>query len=152
MSERSQKAVELFLSGYNCCQAVVGAFVDVINIDFNTAVKIASGFGGGVGRMREICGAVSGMVFVLSNVDGYSEPGDTEKKKELYAKIQKLSAIFKEREGSIVCRELLPKKITDDKSSVPSPRTAEYYHSRGCVGCVECASQILDDYLSGKLQ
>ena len=106
-------------------------------------------FGGGIGRLREVCGAVSGMVFVLSNIEGYSDPKDKTGKKELYIKVQELTGKFREEKGSIICRELL-KGINADTSPVPSERTPEYYRTRGCRGCVECAAGILEKYLEEK--
>ncbi|MBO5850822.1 MAG: C_GCAxxG_C_C family protein, partial [Clostridia bacterium] len=96
-----------FKQGYNCAQAVTLTFIDVLKIDSETALKLISGFGGGFGRMREVCGAVSGMVFVLNSVIGYSDASDNLKKMELYKNVQLLMNKFKEKNGSYVCRELI---------------------------------------------
>ena len=96
-----------FKQGYNCAQSVVLAFIDKLNVDEKTALTLISGFGGGFGRMREVCGAVSGMVAVLSAVEGYSNPTDNDAKMELYKKIQTLMGEFKNENGSYICRELL---------------------------------------------
>lgn len=139
-------AGELFKEGYNCAQAVAVAFSEETGLTKEQSAKLVSGFGGGIGRMREVCGAVSGMAFVLSCLEGYSNPKERAGKKELYETIQKLASEFREKEGSVVCRELL-KGTGADSSPVPSERTAEYYRTRGCVGCVECAAAILEKHL-----
>lgn len=107
MSVRGDKAYELFLSGYNCTQAVVGAFADVIGMDFDTAVRFSSGFGGGMGRLREVCGTFSGAVIVVNALYGYSDPKNVQAKAELYSRIQELAAQFRRDNGSIICKELL---------------------------------------------
>ena len=107
MSVRGDKAYELFLSGYNCTQAVIGAFADVIGMDFDTAVRFASGFGGGMGRLREVCGTFSGAVIVVNALYGYSDPKNVQAKAELYSRIQELAAQFRRDNGSIICKELL---------------------------------------------
>ena len=106
MSVRGDKAYELFLSGYNCTQAVVGAFADVIGMDFDTAVRFSSGFGGGMGRLREVCGTFSGAVIVVNALYGYSDPKNVQAKTELYSRIQELAAQFRRDNGSIICKEL----------------------------------------------
>ena len=142
---RGEKAKALFLEGYNCSQAVVGAFADVIGMDMKTAVKLVSGFGGGMGRLREVCGAVTGMFFVVSILYGYDEPQDSEGKKELYARIQELAARFRSEAGSIICRELLGADGRDN-GAVPSERTEVYYKKRPCADLVKLAADILDHY------
>lgn len=104
---RGEKAKELFLKGYNCSQAVVGAFADDLDIDFDSLIRLSSSFGGGMGRMREVCGAVTGSFMVAGLKCGYSAPLRQTAKSAHYALIQKLAADFKEQNGSIVCRELL---------------------------------------------
>ena len=101
---KGELAEELFLKGYNCAQAVAGAFAEDIGMDFDTAVKTVSSFGGGMGRLREVCGAVSGMFFVAGALYGYSDPKDYAAKKEHYERIRYLAEKFKEQTGSIVCR------------------------------------------------
>ena len=93
MINHSEKAKELFLQGYNCSQSVFAAFCDVTGIDFNTALMISSSFGGGMGRMREVCGAVSGMFMVAGALYGYDSPKDNKIKSEHYARIQKLAEV-----------------------------------------------------------
>lgn len=144
---REEKAAELFKKGYNCAQSVAVAFCEETGLSEEQAAKLVSGFGGGIGRMREVCGAVSGMVFVLSMIKGYSDPKERDGKRDLYATIQTLAGKFKEKEGSLVCRDLLL-GTGADASPTPEERTAEYYKKRGCIGCVECAAGILDEYLA----
>ena len=138
------KAAELFLSGYNCAQSVVVAFSDLTGLDERFSARLASSFGGGMGRMREVCGAVSGMLLVLGLLYGYDTPGDDVSKKQLYTVVQQLSAKFREETGSIVCREILKNPPSDPN---PSPRTAEYYAQRPCARMVLLAGQILDEYI-----
>ena len=138
------KAAELFLSGYNCAQAVAVAFCDMTGLTEQQAAKMASAFGGGMGRMREVCGAVSGMLLVLSQLYGYDNPADDAGKKVLYRQVQDLAGKFREENGSIICRELL-KNPTSDPS--PSPRTAEYYASRPCARMVLTAARLMEEFL-----
>ena len=138
-------AAELFLQGYNCAQAVAVAFSDVTGLDPKLSAKLASSFGGGMGRMREVCGAVSGMLMVVSQLYGYDQPDDEKGKKELYTLVQKLAGQFREQAGSIICRELLESPPSDPN---PSPRTAEYYRQRPCARMVLLAGEILDAYIS----
>ena len=138
------KAAELFLGGYNCAQSVVVAFSDLTGLDKDFSAKFASSFGGGMGRMREVCGAVSGMLMVAGLLYGYDTPGDDVSKKEHYARVQYLAGRFREEIGSIVCREILKNPPSDPN---PPPRTAEYYAQRPCARMVLLAGQILDDYI-----
>ena len=149
MSIHSEKAKELFLSGYNCAQSVFGAFADVVGLDQQQALKIASPFGGGMGRMREVCGAVTGMFLVLGFVDGYSDPKDLAAKQALYQEVQSLAEQFKGRHKTIICRELMNLQ-KETPSPVPTPRTESFYHNRGCAMYVEDASEILDKFLEEK--
>ena len=141
----SQQAAELFLQGYNCAQSVMVAFCDVTGLDPQFAARISSPYGGGMGRMREVCGAVSGMLMVTGLLYGYHDPKDTAGKRALYQLEQELAGKFKAQTGSIVCRELLKNPPSDPN---PSERTAEYYKVRPCCRMVMLASQILDDYLT----
>lgn len=144
--EKGNKARELFLEGYNCAQAVAGAFAEEMGMDFDTAVKMVSSFGGGMGRLREVCGTVSGMFFVAGAVFGYSDPKDYEAKKEHYARIQLLAERFRKETGSIVCRELLGIEGKDN-SPVPQKRTEEYYKKRPCKDLAKLAADILEAYI-----
>ncbi len=142
---KSEKAKALFLSGYNCSQSVLGAFCEDFAMDFDTAMIMSSGFGGGMGRLREVCGAFSGIVMVLSLKYGYKNADDIEKKKELYKHIQNLAQKFKQDNTSIICKELLG--LVPDSSPNPSQRTTAYYQKRPCPELVAYAARILDDYL-----
>lgn len=138
-------AGDLFLEGYNCAQAVFLAFADVTGFDRETALKLSSSFGGGMGRMREVCGAVSGALMVAGILWGYAELDD-EKKKEHYALVQEIARRFRERHGTIICRELL-KGVETDASPTPSARDAGYYQKRPCLRMVENAAAVLDELL-----
>ena len=144
MIDHKAKAVELFNSGYNCSQSVMVAFCDLTGLEPEFASRIASSFGGGMGRMRLVCGAVSGMLMVTGLLYGYSAPEDVEGKRELYKLEQLLAGKFKERTGSLICGELLKSKDTDPN---PSPRTAEYYALRPCARMVYLACELLDEYI-----
>ena len=144
--DHSYLAADLFLSGSNCAQAVLLAFSDVTGMDHQTAAKFSSSFGGGMGRLREVCGAVTGMFFVLSVLYGYEDPKADEKKTELYTRVQTLAQAFAKENGSIVCRELLGLK---EKTQAPTPekRTAAYYAKRPCGQLVAQAANLLQDHL-----
>lgn len=142
-------AENYFKEGYNCAQAVVLSFCEEIKMDKKTALMTASGFGGGLGRLREVCGAVSGMVFVLSALEGSFDPKDSESKMQIYKKVQELVGKFKEKNGSYICRELL--NLANEKvSCVPDSRTSEYYKKRPCALLVGDAAEILSEYLNNK--
>ena len=142
--DHSTYAAELFLQGYNCAQAVMVAFSDVTGLDEKFSAKLISSFGGGMGRMREVCGAVSGMLAVAGFLYGYDDPNDDAAKKAHYALVQELAGKFREQAGSIICRELLKNPPSDP---APTPRTAEFYKERPCARFVYLAAQILDDYI-----
>lgn len=146
MSERGDKAYELFMNGYNCSQAVVGAFADVIGIEFEEAVKLGSGFGGGIGRMREVCGTFSGIVMVMNMLYGYSDPKDNKTKSELYSRIQELAEQFRRDNGSIICKELLGLSKPEG-SPIPEQRTTEYYKKRPCPELCRYAADLLQKYI-----
>lgn len=147
MTNHEIKARELFKSGYNCAQSVLGAYAEELGLELDTALKIASSFGGGMGRLREVCGAVSGMFMAVGLAKGYKSNNDREEKKEHYERIQYLAKEFEKMNGSIVCRELLG---LDHKKDDPTPaeRTKEYYKKRPCEEMVADACKILDKYLS----
>lgn len=143
---RREKAEALFLEGYNCAQAVVIAFEDLHGLDRATAAKLASSFGGGMARLREVCGSVSGMFMVAGLVYGYDDPKAKEEKAEHYARIQKLAADFTAEYGSIVCRDLLG--LSEKKQApIPEERTAEYYKKRPCKTIIGKAAEIMDAYM-----
>ncbi|MBQ3429415.1 MAG: C_GCAxxG_C_C family protein [Mogibacterium sp.] len=140
---RADRAEELFRQGYNCGQSVFAAFADVLGMTVEEAAKIASPFGAGFGKLREVCGAVSGMTLVAGYLKGYSDPADYESKKEVYALIRKMCAEFEDRQGSIICRELLGLKKGEDTAE-PAVRTEEYYRSRPCIGACRTAADIIE--------
>ena len=143
---RKEKAMQSFIDGYNCSQSVILAFEDLITIDISTALKLAAPFGGGMGRLREVCGSVSGMFMVLGFVLGYDDPKDMESKKILYAHEQELARRFEAENGSIVCRDLLGLSVKKEDAT-PSQRKEEYYQKRPCKELVGCATEILEAYL-----
>ena len=144
---RSEQAKENFRRGYNCAQSVFLAFSDMIPLDEKTALKISAPFGGGVGRMRDLCGTVSAMMMVCGLVFYDAEHVTLEEKSALYAREQELARRFREKNGSIVCRELL-RGVTQDSSPNADARTAEYYKKRPCADLCACAAGILEEYLA----
>lgn len=142
-------AHENFKKGYNCAQAVACAFCEEMGLEESAVAKMVSSFGGGLGKQREICGAVSGAAFVLGVLRGYSDPEATTEKTEHYARIQDFSARFKAEHETIICRELL-KNLSLKKVNSPEPeaRTEEYYRVRPCVRFVETAAKIVEDMLA----
>lgn len=144
---RKEKAMQSFLDGYNCAQCMMLAFEDMLTIDLDTALKIASPFGGGMGRLREVCGSVSGMFIVLGFIKGYHEPGNYEGKKELYEHVQELARRYEEANGSIICRDLLGLNVKKEEAT-PEKRTEEYYKKRPCAEKIGSAAEILEQYLN----
>ena len=144
--DHSMYAAELFLGGCNCAQAIVVAFADVTGLDRDFSARMSSSFGGGMGRLREVCGAVSGMLMVAGLLYGYDDPGEKDcNKKAHYALVQELAGKFREEAGSIVCREILKNPPSDPN---PTPRTAEFYAKRPCARLVMLAARILDAYIA----
>lgn len=149
LEARVQCAVDNFMQGYGCCQSVVAAFADLYNLDDTMAKRIAAGFGGGVGRMRMMCGAVSGIVILAGLDRGQIDGADRKGKSMCYKVVQELLDEFKVQNGSVVCAELLGLKGHEKAQSsyVASPRTAEYYKTRPCAAKVESAARIFAEYL-----
>lgn len=143
--DREYQAAKLFTEGYNCAQAVIMVYADRIGMDEKACAKLSSSFGGGMGRMREVCGAVSGMFMVAGMLYGYDGPEEGEIKKEHYARIQYLAEQFRQEAGSIICREILKNPPSDPN---PSPRTEEYYKQRPCARMVTLAVRILEKYIA----
>ena len=152
LEARVHQAVENFMQGYGCCQSVVAAFADLYGLDDEMAKRIGAGFGGGVGRMRMMCGAVSGIVVLVGLDCGQTEGDDREGKSACYKVVQDLLAKSKEQNGSIICAEILGLKGHEKAQSsyVASARTAEYYKSRPCAAKVESAARIFAEYLMEK--
>lgn len=150
MENKSQKAAKLFRQGYNCAQSVFCAFADEVGLDFETALKLSSSFGGGMGRLREVCGAVSAMFMIAGLKYGYTEFNNDEIKEKHYERIQYLAKNFEKQHGSLICRELLG---LDIKHDVPEPekRTEEYYNVRPCEKIVASAAEIINNYLQQNL-
>lgn len=145
--DHATKARELFCSGYNCAQAVAGAFAEEMGLPQETVMKLTSGFGGGMGGMRETCGAVTGMFMVAGLLRGYGVPGSNEEKTAHYARIRAMADAFARGHGTLVCRDLLaglPGKLSKN----PSERTAEYYKTRPCALFVEDAARIVEKMLA----
>ena len=143
--DHTTKAAELFVYGYNCAQAMLVAYCDVTGLTPEFSARLASSFGGGMGRMREVCGAVSGMLMVAGLLYGYDTPGDDTVKKEHYQLVQQLAGKFREEAGSIICREILDNPPSDPN---PTPRTAEFYRVRPCARLLVLAARILDEYMA----
>lgn len=141
-----ERAKEYFTEGYNCAQAVFIAFCPEMGLDQETAARLASSFGGGMGRLREVCGAVSGMFMALGMIRGYSDPEDQEQKAAQYELVQELAQRFQEKNNSIICRELLGLEQQKDDPE-PSVRTAAYYSQRPCAELVADAAEILEKKL-----
>ena len=149
LDERVARAVENFMAGYGCCQSVVAAFADLYGLDDTLAKKIAAGFGGGVGRLRMMCGAVSGIVMLVGLHCGQTEGSDREGKSACYKVVQELLEQSRQQNGSLICAEILGLKGYEKASCsyIASPRTAEYYKSRPCAAKVESAARIFADFL-----
>ena len=149
LDERVARAVENFMAGYGCCQSVVAAFADLYGLDDTLAKKIAAGFGGGIGRMRMMCGAVSGIVMLVGLHCGQTEGSDREGKSACYKVVQELLEQSRQQNGSLICAEILGLKGYEKAqcSYIASPRTAEYYKTRPCAAKVESAARIFADFL-----
>jgi len=152
LDARVARAVENFMSGYGCCQSVVAAFADLYGLDDLMAKRVAAGFGGGVGRMRMMCGAVSALVILVGLDCGQTEGSDREGKSACYKVVQELLAQSKADNGSLICAEILGLKGYEKATSsyIASPRTAEYYKTRPCAAKVESAARIFANYLKKK--
>lgn len=152
LEERIQRAVDNFMSGYGCCQSVVAAFADLYGLDDIMAKRISAGFGGGVGRMRMMCGTVSGLVILAGPDCGQTEGSDREGKAACYKVVQQLLESFKQRNGSVICAELLGLNGCPvvKNTYVPDERNAEYYKKRPCAQKVESAARIFAEYLQEK--
>lgn len=146
-SKYAKKAMKLFQEGYNCSQSVFLAFEDLYQIERETALRLSSSFGGGMGRLREVCGAVSGMFMVAGLLYGYDSPEAADEKKEHYQRIQQLAHEFQEECGSIICRDLLGLPAGKDDPT-PLARTEAYYKKRPCGQLVGLAAAIMETYIN----
>ncbi len=147
MTERSERAVGLFLQGYNCAQSVFASFHDAAGMDFKTALKLSSSFGAGMGRLREVCGALSAVFMIAGIRYGYTSPSDAEAKTEHYKLIQSLAEKFKAENKSIICRDLLGLGAGPD-SPVPDERTAAYYKDRPCLKMIAFAAELAETLMA----
>ena len=150
IDERVERARNYFLEGYNCAQAGVMAFDDVMAMDVSALARLAAPFGGGMGRMREVCGTVSGMTMVAGAIAPSADPKNLEERKNNYALVQTFAESFRRENGDIVCRRLLGLEpiVERNETAMPSERTAEYYKKRPCVEYVACAARIVAEYLA----
>lgn len=142
----AEKAQAFFLEGYNCAQSVMLAFADDLGLDLETAARLASSFGGGMGRLREVCGALSASFMILGLREGYSSPTDDDAKGRQYARVQEIAAQSRAIHGTILCRDLLGLAEGPDQPT-PSKRTAEYYATRPCERCIGDAAAIVERML-----
>jgi len=143
--KRAKMAQENFHQGYNCAQSVFLAFLDIVKIDQKQAMRLVSGMGAGVSRLREIGGAISAMAMIAGLLYGYDDPEDYDNKNRLYARVQSLANTFKNETGSYVCKELL--KLNGPSSPISEKRTADYYQTRPCEKYVGLAAGILEKYI-----
>ncbi|MBR2232009.1 MAG: C_GCAxxG_C_C family protein [Bacteroidaceae bacterium] len=152
LDARVARAVDNFMAGYGCCQSVVAAFADLYGLDDTLSKRISAGFGGGVGRLRMMCGAVSGIVMLVGLDCGQTEGSDREGKSRCYKVVQQLLAQSEQQNGSLICAEILGLKGHEKAkcSYEASPRTAEYYKTRPCAAKVESAARIFAEYLKEK--
>ena len=148
IDKRVARAVGYFKSGYNCAQAVVMAFDDVMGLDIDHLARLVAPFGGGMGRMREVCGTVSGMAFVAGAICPSQNPQNLDERKANYALVQRFADEFRRENGDIVCRRLLGLEpmVERAETAMPSERTAEYYRKRPCAEYVGCAARIVAEY------
>ena len=146
MSRYRERAVEYFEQGYNCSQSVVAPFAEQLGLDLNTALRFSVGFGGGIGRLREVCGAFCGIAAVIGLK--YSDPANPEDKSNIYAILQQLSEQYKQRIGrdTLLCRDLLANSAPTPGSQA-EPRTAAYYERRPCPELVRQAAELLAEYI-----
>ncbi len=147
-STKAEKARAYFDQGYNCAQAVFAAFADEVGMDEQTALRLSSSFGGGMGGLREVCGAVSGMFMVMGMLEGYDRPDDPKAKSAHYARLQQMAGRMTDRYGTLICRDLL-KNNNVQPLPTPSQRDAEYYKKRPCARYVETCARLLEEELKG---
>lgn len=151
MSKHSDRALELFKQGYNCSQAVFCAFGDEFDMDEETALRVSAGLGGGVGRMREVCGTITGAALVAGMLYGATDGKDSQKKAETYEKVREIADEFRKDNPSIICRELLglTKEAQAKETATPEARTEHYYKKRPCSELVEYTAKIIDEKFFG---
>lgn len=150
MEKRIEKATALFKEGYNCSQSVVAAFADLYGFTHEQALKMSASFGGGIGRMRQTCGAACGLFMLAGLESGCTEGKDREGKEANYKLVQQFAEEFRKRNGSLICAELLGLAKNAPTPTTPEARTAEYYKKRPCVKMVEEAARIFAEFLKEK--
>lgn len=150
MINHSKIAGDNFKTGYNCAQSVFLAFAEEVGYSKEDALRLSSSFGGGMGRLREVCGACSAMFMIAGILKGYTEPNNDEIKAEHYKLIQDLAQKFKSKFGTIICRELLGLEEGEDETYIPSKRTEEYYQERPCENFIKYAAEIIEENLLHK--
>jgi C_GCAxxG_C_C family probable redox protein len=145
--DRVTKAKELFKTGYNCAQSVVGAYSDLFGMSAEDAMRAAEGFGGGMGRQRLTCGAVSGMVMLAGLKYSKATAGDIENRTLIYETVRKMTNEFKQQNNTIMCRDLLGIDRNNNEGARPDKRTEEYYKKRPCLGCIGNCAEIIERIL-----
>ena len=147
MSKQGDAAYAWFLKGYNCSQSVVAAFAPQLGLTEETALRLSAGFGAGIGRMREVCGAFCGVVTVLSMV--YADPADPKDKSRMYALVQQAAEQYRSRNGSIICRELLAKAgVAPAGGTAAEERTADYYKKRPCPELCRLCADLCTEFIA----
>lgn len=146
MSAIEDRAEALFKEGYNCAQSVLGAFCEVYGLDMDTALRLSCSFGGGLGRMRHVCGAVSGMSMVAGLFNGNTDPDNQQAKTDNYQLVRDMAERFRESNGSIICSELLGLETGGRETAAPEKRTKEYYKKRPCAELVREAARIAEQF------
>lgn len=144
---RTEQAVEAFLGGCNCAQAVFSTYADLFGMDRKTAMNLTNSMGGGISRLREVCGTVSAMALLIGLAEGEVDPGDLKEREKVYQRTRDLLAEFEKENGSLICRELLG-VLGRDRSARPSERTPEYYKKRPCARFVASAARIIEENLT----
>ncbi len=147
VEERVALAKQNFMSGYNCSQSVVLAYADVVGVDPKLMATISASFGGGMGRLREVCGAVSGMFFIAGFIAPAFDPSNKIAKTANYALVQEFAESFRKENGSIICRELLGLSVRKQEPT-PEDRTPEYYKKRPCAELVAMAARFVGEKLA----
>jgi C_GCAxxG_C_C family probable redox protein len=143
MLDRVERAVADFGAGFNCCQAVLSSYADLFGIDLTTSYRIACGFGGGMGRLQEVCGAVTGAMMIAGLKDGKTRSDDADSLERTYASVRLIAERFKEEHGTIICRELLQCDI----STADGRRHAKANNlfSTICAGCVRDSANLVEE-------
>lgn len=145
--DRVELAKQYFKDGYNCSQSIVAAYADAFGAETKAALCMSEGFGGGMGRMRQTCGAVTGMFMLAGLKYSKGTAGDLDTRKTIYSAVQTLSSEFEKQNGSTVCADLLGLNLPKDTSADPTPRTNEFYKKRPCISCIEDCAKLVEQYL-----